>query len=501
MALINFREGHPVLWRSRSNFFSCFLILTTILVLSKQACAQDSPSGWAEKFDLVLQHTRPLEHARGNRLPLYLWPAIDPGPLKDEEAEVLVRELNDRGIALFGAWKKNDRESSLNQALTVALAQQKLNLRVNINAISHLYSFYNGDKATAHIDDNGNRFFDDSFGRKQDMGCPFAIDFRKKQIREELEYFLDRYRSEGLEVDFIFADWEVDGPLEVNSAFASSKKCVRCRKHLEKDFDFETFQKTMRDMRSYLQHYAFSQPVLERFPNALVGNYGVYPHDGFRYWYDYFEQFQEPHPYVTDQRAKYRKWYQDFPATGFTYAMPVAYTWGRIFHWYDFEPTDYRWFYNMLKVASNAGMSTPHQVPVITWVHWNTIHFPNEPDPEIVQFSKENYQELLWHMLFRGTDTFAMWCMESEYAQEVSLVQEVYAQAQQYGDFLDHGVPITFELPKEPGVVISGLMYKDRILVRRTDFGKDRQPVTVLAGTTTIEVPSKVGNQVIHLNE
>ena len=471
-----------------------------LLLLSGQVQAQNS-SRWAEKFDLVLQSTKPLEHDRGHRLPLYLWPALDPGPLDDQDAEILVNELNQRGIALFGAWKKSDKDNSLEQALTVARAQQKLNLRVNINAISLLYSFYNGDSATAHIDQNGQPFFDNTFGRKQDMGCPFAIDFRKQEIRADLKHFLDRYTAAGINVDFILADWEVDGPLEVNGAFESSLKCARCQKHLGVDVDFLTFQKVMREMRSYLQYYAFSQPVLERFPGALVSNYGVYPNDGYRYWYDYFEYFQQPHPHIKDQGAKYRVWYQDFPATGFTYAMPVAYTWARIYNWYDFEPTDYRWFYNMLLVASNAGKSTPRNIPVVTWVHWNTIHFPDDPDPEIMQFSKESYQDLLWHMLLRGTDTFAMWCMESEYAEEVQLVQQVYAEAQEFGTFLDHGIPITFELPKATGTVVSGLQHGDRVLVRRTDFGKNRQPVNVLAGTRSISIPYKVGNQIITITE
>ena len=306
-----------------------------------------------------------------------------------------------------------------------------------------------------------NCFFDDSFGRKTDMGCPFGIDFRKKGIKEDLEYFLDGYRTEGLKVDFILADWEVDGPLEVNGAFESSRKCVRCQEHLGDDFDFETYQKTMREMRSYLQYYAFSQPVLERFPGSMVGNYGVYPHDGFRYWYDYFEQYREPHPYLKDQEAKYRVWYQDFPAAGFTYAMPVAYTWARIYDWYDFEPTDYRWFYNMLLVASNAGKSTPRAFLLLPGYTGTPYITPTILTLRSCSLARENYQELLWHMLLRGTDTFAMWCMESEYAEEVQLVQQVYAEAQQYGEFMDHGLPITFDLPNQPGTVVSGLLHDD----------------------------------------
>ena len=193
------------------------------------------------------------------------------------------------------------------------------------------------------------------------------------------------------------------------------------------------------------------------FPDALVGNYAVYPNDGYRYWYDYFEYYVDGQPYKEDQHARYRKWYNDFPLTGFTYAMPVVYPWSGIYKWYDFENSDYRWFYNMLLNAGNAGKSTPGSIPVISFVHWHTIFEERGADSTVKQLSKECYQELLWHMLLRGTDAFFLWCMENENPEEVRLLHEVYAEAQQYGKFLEHGIPVTFDLPDKPGTVVSGL--------------------------------------------
>jgi hypothetical protein len=239
---------------------------------------------------------------------------------------------------------------------------------------------------------------------------------------------------------------------------------------------------------------------MSRFPEALVGNYAIYPNDGYRYWYDYFEYYVDGQPFIADQGAKYRKWFNDFPLTGYTYAMPVVYTWDQIFSWYDFENTDYRWFYNMLKVASNAGKSTPQNIPIISFVHWNTIKV-SDIKPEPVQMSRESYKELLWHMLLRGTDTFFMWSDKKEYPEEVRLVHEVYAAAQQYGRYLERGIPITFDVPREPGTVVSGLAMGESVLVRRTDFGSNREPVSVLAGTKTITVDFNPGEcSVITLN-
>jgi hypothetical protein len=442
---------------------------------------------WSDNVQVVLDNTTPLKYDRGNRLPLYLWPAIDPGDLNDEDAEKLVKEFDTRGVGIVCSWSSKNIEKTMTRCLTVARAQKKLGQRVNIDATDLLDSFFNGDVHTAHTDEEGNPFFDSSFGDHK-MGCPFSIDFRKKEIREGIELFTGKYKDEGLPVDFIFTDWEIDGPLEVNRAYEASKKCVRCRKYLGDDFSYPEFQKTMREMRSYLQNYSYSTPVLLKFPEALVGNYAVYPNDGYRYWYDYFEYYVDGQPYKADQRAKYRQWYNDFPATGFTFAMPVVYTWDPIYSWYDFENSDYRWFYNMLLVASNAGKSTPHNIPIISFVHWNTIYVSENPDSTVKQMSKESYQELLWHMLLRGTDTFFMWSGKKEYPEEVRLLHEVYSAAQQYGKFLDNGYPVTFDVPNKPGTVISGLALGDSVLIRRTDFGNNHDPVEVLVGTKIIKV-------------
>jgi len=448
---------------------------------------------WSQRMQSAIDNTTPLKYDRGNRLPLYLWPAIDPGDLDDATAEQLVLDMNSRGVGIVCSWSPGDnRADVLKKGLTIAKLQKKHGLRVNINATSLLYHFFNGDGSTAHIGDDGTPFFDDSFGGTK-MGCPYKLSERKHEIRERVEWFLDAYREAGVKVDFIFADWEIDGPIEVNGAWEAAKKCRTCREHIENIDDFQAFQRQMRDMRSYLQYYAYAEPVLERFPDALVGNYAIYPSDGYRYWYDYFEFLSEGHPVITDQKAQYRKWYHDFPLTGYTFAMPVVYTWYPIHTWYDFENSDYRWFYNMLLVASNVGKSTPQEIPIISFVHYNTVVIVDKPDPSVKQMSENAYQELLWHMLLRGTDTFFMWCPAAEDAIETRLVHEVYAAAQQYGEFLDGGLPVLFDVPDEPGTIVSALALGDRVLVRRTDFGGNTEPVDVVMGTDTITVPYTPG--------
>ena len=462
-------------------------------------CPADEPKAkWPEHVQIVLGATEPLEFDRGERLPLYLWQAINPGLLNQHDAHELVRQLDERGIGLVTSWNPGKQEQSLAESLTIAKAQKKLGLRVNINATSCLYSFFNGDERTAHIDDEGKPFWDPSFG-KQKMGCPFTLDFRKPQIRERLEYFIKAFKKNGLNVDFIFADWEIDGPIEFNEAHAASKRCRRCRRNIRDIDNFEYFQQVLRMLRCDLQREVYAEPITENFPGALVGNYGVYPHNGTRYWYDYYEYYVEGQPCQIDQRAKYRKWYDEFPETGYTFAMPVVYTWRRSFDWYDYADTDYRWSYNMLLVASNAGKHTPDETPIISFVHWHTIESDDKPGTA-KQFSEEKYQELLWHLLLRGTDTFFLWCRKKEASKEIRLVHQVYAQAQQYGRFLSEGEPILFDVPKQPGTVMSALKLKDRLLVRRTDFKKTSEPVGIIVGDKKIAIKDTPGRcQIISL--
>ncbi len=473
-------------------FFVIWAIISLSGIAPEFSRAENMEIEWPPHIQMVLEATKPLKYDRGNRLPLYLWQAMDPGRLNEQALEKLITELNRRGVGLVSSWNPGNRQNSLSLSLMIAKVQKKLNLRININATNCLYSFFNGDEKTAHIDDEGKYFWDQSFG-KQKMGCPFALDFRRPHIKEQVEYFVKEFKKADLKIDFIFADWEIDGPIEFNKAHAASKRCRRCREKIKNIDDFEEFQKVLRKLRCQLQREVYAEPVRNNFPGVLVGNYGVYPHNGYRYWYDYYEYYVDGQPCLVDQRARYRKWYHEFAECGYSFAMPVVYTWQRIFDWYDYSDTDYRWFYNMLLVASNAGQHTPAGIPVISFVHWHTIE-PESSTSIAKQFSEDKYQELLWHMLLRGTDTFFLWCRKEEAAKEIQLVHQVYSEAQRYGEFLSNGKPVNFSVPRQPGTVTSGLRLGDRVLVRRTDFKKTGQPVEIVIDDKRIKVENVPGH-------
>jgi hypothetical protein len=388
-------------------------------------------------------------------------------------------------------WDPHSRAASLAEGLRIAALQQKLGLGVNVNATACLQSFFNGDPATAHVDEHGQPFFDTSFDPSIKIGCTFAVTPRIGPIREQVEFFLRGYAAAGRSIDFIFADWEIDGPIEWNGAWDAARGCTRCRENIRPLDDFRTFQKAVRLVRSELQREAFATPVTSRFPKARVGNYAVYPDDGHRYWYDYFEKPVAGAPFLLDQKARYREWFPEFERTGYTCAIPVVYTWYPIFLWYDFEDRDYRWFYNLLLNATSAGRARRPGVPNITFVHWSTTALPPKPDPAVRQFSSEKYKELLRHMLLRGHDTLFLWCEPKELDAEIRLLQPVYAESLRFGEILSKGEPLTFDVPRKPGPVVSAVRLGDRLLVRRTDFGDDDRPVTLRVGDQTVFVPSR----------
>ncbi len=447
----------------------------------------------------VLDHTRILEKTRDSRLPLWILPISGQlSSLKDSLASETLRELQSRGIGYTVNWNPDRFEDSLSEGLRIGRMQQSEGQLVGVNANACLYSFFDGSDETLHVDEHGVRFSDDSFGPK--LGCPFALTHRYPAMKERVARFLREYARAGVEVDFIFADWEIDGPIEWNSAWEHSKRCSRCREQVGDMEDFRAFQRALRKVRSEMQRVVFGDMVRSFFPDALVGNYGVYPHEGHRYWYDYFEKETEGAPYRLDQKAKYREWYPEFSETGYSFAMPVIYTWYRGYDWYDFESSDYRWFYNMLLVGSNAAKSTPETVPLIPFVHWHTTAPPENPSPQVQQFSKEKYRELLWHLLLRGHDTFFLWCLGNELAVEVEMLHEVYRDSLNYSEFLTNGEPVSFDVPESAGTVISGLRVGDRVLVRRTDFGSPALPSMLqINSQEQVLVPANSGLHVLRV--
>ena len=447
-----------------------------------------------ERIALVLREAQPLAHPLGTRLPLYVWAVLDV-PGDDAQIERTLKALTARGIAACATWRPGKGSAaSLERALRIGAAQRKLGLRVNINANACTYSVFDGSPETAHVDAEGKPFFDTSSAKKK-LGCPFSVKHRTPAMREQVESFVRAYKARGIPIGFVFADWEIDGPIEWNDGFLMARRCVRCRKHIPGIDDFAACQKVFRSIRADLTRTCYVRPILDHFPDALVGNYGVYPHDGWRYWYDYFEAVPtDPRiPVRRDQRAVYRPWPQEFGPSGYTYAMPVVYTRADIWRSYDWKNDDFRWAYNLLLQVSSVGKHTPAATPIVSFVNYTSCSKPKGAADPIVPFTRRAYKELLWHMLLRGHDAFFLWCPEADIAAELKPLHEVFAASLKYREFLDKGTPVTFDVPKAPGPVVSALRLGSRLLVRRTDFTEYDKAVILKVNGTEIAVPRRKG--------
>lgn len=266
----------------------------------------DNLNTFPTEVHTILDQTKPLTHARRDRLPLLLWPAHT-AVVEDEAAQRrIIRELDSRGVAVLATWDPSRKQESLTASMRVARIQQELDLPVCVNANACMYGFFNGDASTAYVDEHGETFFDPSIlgGR---IGCPFRIDHQYASIKKKVNFFVEAYKDTNLPLDFVFGDWEIDGPLEINRAWESAKRCAIARERIPEIDDFRAFQKAVRDKRSEATQVCYSEQILSTFPDALIGNYGVYPNDGYRYWYDYFEVFVDYHPHKMEQRAPYRE--------------------------------------------------------------------------------------------------------------------------------------------------------------------------------------------------
>lgn len=430
-----------------------------------------------------------LGNRRGARLPLYVWNAAIPDWASDEDIEHLLTALDRRGIAIFSRWNVESFAESVTHAIRVGRIQKRLGLGVNVDATGVTNRFTRGER-TGHIDSEGKRF--NSRFEGVEVGCPFEMEKAAPLVKAQVEAFLVLYREYGVPLDFWAADWEVDGPIEWNDAWKDSQRCTRCREELPANATFADFQRILRERRSQLQREIFVKVVKRYFMTAMVGNYAINPHDGYRYWWDWFEKPAAgvEVAYKQDMQARHRPWAQEYAAAGYSISMPVFYTWYHIFADYPYANAQYRWLSGMLKEVSSTGRTIPGNVPSIPWVHWTTTNKPTTGVPRDFQaMDRQTYKELLWHALLRGHDTFLLWTPEDLMGEEIGPVHEVYAESLPYNEFILQGKPQLFEVPEQPGAVISLVLLRRQILVRRTDFTDSRDPVVIKVLGDTVQIP------------
>ncbi len=470
-----------------------FLILFFLLFLKDGNCAKNL-------IDIIIENTKPIMIRENRRLPLFIWGSI-PLNLPEQQIREYLNQLIERNIVVFTKWyiPKEGIEVGIKESIKIDKIKKGLNYPIAIDATSVVHRFFDGSEETGHIDEKGKIFFDMSFSSNVKIGCPFKIEKKYDVIKERLEKFLKAYKQEGIEIKYWAIDWEIDGPIEWNSAWENSKKCVICRKNIKNIENFDQFQNVIRKKRADLQREVFVNTVKKYFPDCLIGNYAVNPHDGYRYWWDYFEKEVEGATYQRKHNALFRKWFDEFRYSGYTIAMPVIYTWFRFFNDYNFEEKEYRWFYPLLKEGTSVGKNTPKNIPIISFVHWQTVEKPKQLPSDFTPLSREKYKELLWHLLFRRFDTFCLWSPLNEIAEEIKVLYEVYVESFKYNDFILKGEPIFWDVPEEPDSVISGLKLKNKLLIIRSDFSEKKEIIIIKVDNKKIEIPIISGPLILEL--
>ena len=457
-----------------------------------------SPAAWPAKIRVVLDNARPLAFPRGGRLPLFLWPAMDPGDLEPQEPTPLCANSTAAASACSWSWQSATR-TARSAGLALARVQKRLGVPVSVNATALLYGFFDGDPEPPMSTTRDGRFSTIPSVPRVRWGA------RSPSIRagggnpragRRLRPRLYKGRlSAALRL----------GRLGDRRARSNSTGPTKRRGVAEgaggRIPDIGQFPRLPEGRPRHAERFS-SEPCSASPSGSGFPAYGwaitrSIPTTGTATGTIISRSTSTASRIIADRRAKYRLWANDFPATGYTFAMPVVYPWARLFGWYDFAETDYRWFYNMLLEASGAGRSTPPAMPVVAFVHFHPIDPEKFPAPGFRPMSRDAYRELLWHILLRGADTFYLWAGEAEYPLEVRLLHEVWSEAQRYGEFLDGGRPVSFDVPANPAPVVSGLRLGNRILVRRTEFGSSAAPVFLTIGGRRLDVPPAAGRCVV----
>jgi hypothetical protein len=477
------------------------LLLPLLLYPATAARSGEATGDVAAPFAALLEAIPPLTSPLGQRPPLFLWSPEMPVTASDAQLETTLQALQARGLCLFLRWQP-EASNTMTQLQRVAGIQKRLGLPVAVDATPVSHGLFPKGDAYSHVGQDGKPFR--GSGLSWNPGCPCRATSRNDAVRGRIESYARAQQAAQLPLDYWISDWELDGPNEWKQSWAVARKCVTCCRRIpDIATNFPAFQAVVRQLRAEMQRENFVQPVQACFPAVRIGNYAMNPHDGYRYYWDYYEEdaFGKPNlaegiAYRREQGAYYRPWWRgEFETSGYNLAAPVIYAWYHLFANYAFTNTDYRWFYGMLLEGTSVTRHTPANTPLIPFLHGLPIGAPDKPSDRPAGFaplSAAMFKELAWHLLLRGADSFILWAPGDE-VRELQPLQAAYAESLAYPEFFEKGTPVLFDLPNQPGVVVSALKLDGKLLVRRTDFGNPAGPFTITLDRQKLAVPLAPG--------
>jgi len=307
--------------------------------------------------------------------------------------------------------------------------------------------------------------------------------------------WVERFKNAGMTIAGVWADFEGPPPHPWNGIYEAQLASPEYRKHFPPGVldDRERFIQFAINLRHEVISQAMADPVLEAFPDALVGNY-----------YDCISGQEVPyidHEGCVYPPCEFGRLNTVMPSTyGLTRQLPRYYN-------ADWAVTprsaEQAHFTLMMRSMSTANAN---KRPGIRSIPFVSRYLPEGSPPRFnLGLSKALYREFIRHAILRGSDSFFLLNLGFPTKEQLvtpadgfeamedarSVLDELLAHRR----FLDDGQPMCFDVPAmfTTGAVWSGLRRGDECLIRAFSLGQSGRRVAVEA------FPAKPGQPAVTL--
>lgn len=399
----------------------------------------------------LLEHCVPvLRHTRGSRWPMILWSGGRASDYDDEQ----LRMLAARGFAAHVRLHRDDIPHALRlQRLglpVVVMDARGGNWAYEMAPAGHAWRLPLRDEATAPA-----RWLTQPNPLDQVGWVEVASDIRRT---------LAAFRAAGINVDAFWLDYEGQPSLLDYEAVLASP--VRDQLPASVTADFARFSAYRRRLWLQLMSSYVAAPIREFYPTASTTN-----------WIAVLSSREAP-------VLSWDNWHH--PDGGpwlFSASNPVAYGIDSAFWavWPEAsEPergkVDRIYQHILLRQVSADAWNRQRSAPEMQAIPWVARVVRDEPR-RTPMMSRSAYREVLRHLWLRGVAAMQVFnpgnAVGATALAEVQDAQAVYDEMLAWGDLLEHGEVMNYQvpMPDKTGVLWSGLRDDNRAVVRVVNFG------------------------------
>lgn len=474
-------------------------ILFVLLVQAVNVHAGISPTtqrAMAVRYDLpsFFMVVKPMQHSLGDRMPLLIWDL----PMPSEAQSIWARQS--------GSLRKTIEELAKRGVVPTVLVpggSGAMALARTINEAHQPIFLLNAGPVienTAWRDCGVWVIGKDATHPGHERRWPCLALANAQTGADLIRQTIEPFKSAGLTVQGMFYDDE-GLPYSENGIYESEAQSPQMREHYPPGTfkSRESFNEYVRSLHMELVREVLVDPVHAVFPGALVGEFGE------------FSSTKENPVMLANGRAIPPIVCQS------DISMPPLYANNNILPYYMVpgqpmtqERADQIYLASMLSMFSSSAANAKAEHKKIVPYVGQTV--PDNPSPA-VRFGMNNalWRELQFHLWLRGADGMYIFDLGMPGGfvtadmsfHSVETVRSVYDQMLGYRDFLDHGQPMNFQVPRmfsdEP--IWSGLRLKDRCLVRAFTPGKKGKTIHVAAFpnvNVSLDAPPEGATYLIH---